>query len=118
MVLNEVVRILEAEVLCGAEKLDTKVYSACASDLMSDVLAFGREYSLLLTGLIHQQVIRTAEMMDIECVCFVRNKRPDSAIVDLAREKGVAVLRTPFLMFEASGRLYSGGFYGKEKGDG
>ena len=118
MVLNEIVRILEADVLCGEDRLDKEVFSACASDLMSDVLAYAREYSILMTGLVHQQVIRTAEMMDIECVCFVRNKQPGEAIVHLAAQKNVTVLRTPLLMYEASGRLYNEGLRGKGKEDG
>ena len=109
MKYNEVVRILDAEVLCGEDKLDHEVYNACASDMMSDVLAFAKEYSMLLTGLINQQVIRTAEMMDIECVCFVRDKKPDPSIVELAIEKRILVLKTANLMFESSGMLYSAG---------
>jgi len=84
MIFSEVAKILGADVLCCADKLDNEVYNACASDMMSDVLAFAKEYCLLLTGLVNQQVIRTAEMMDIECVCFVRDKQPDGAIIELA----------------------------------
>ena len=118
MIFTEVVRVLEAEVLCCAEKLDQEVFNACASDMMSDVLAFAKEYCLLLTGLINQQVIRTAEMMDIGCVCFVRDKQPDQAIVELAQEKGIIVMCTPYLMFEASGRLYGQGLSRKGDSDG
>ena len=118
MIFREVVKILEAEVLCHADKLDREVFNACSSDMMSDVLAYAKEYCLLLTGLINQQVIRTAEMMDIECVCFVRDKKPDQAILELAQEKGILVMRTPLLMFEASGMLYSEGLRGKGHADG
>ena len=110
----QVARILDAQVLCGQDKLDHEVYNACASDMMSDVLAFAKEHSMLLTGLINKQVIRTAEMMDIECVCFVRDKRPDESIVELAIEKGIIVMRTSQLMFEASGLLYSAGIKDKD----
>ena len=109
MLFNEVAKILAAEVLCCHDKLDKEAHNACASDMMSDVLAFAKDDSLLLTGLLNQQVIRTAEMKDILCVCFVRDKRPDQSIVELAQEKGIIVMRTAFLMFEASGRLFAGG---------
>ena len=109
MKYSDVVRILGADVLCCEDKLEKEVYNGYASDMMSDVLAFAKEHSLLLTGLINQQVVRTAEMMDIDCVCFVRDKRPDASIVALAKEKGIIVIKTAYLMFESSGLLYSSG---------
>ena len=118
MIYSEVVKILGAEVLCGEDMLGQEVFNACASDMMSDVLAFAKEYCLLLTGLVNQQVIRTAEMMDIECVCFVRDKTPDQGIIDLAQTKGMMVMKTPLRMFEASGRLYSEGLDGKGNANG
>ena len=118
MILTEVAFILGAEVLCCADKLEQTVSLACASDMMSDVLAYAKDNYLLLTGLMNQQVIRTAEMMDIECVCFVRDKTPDPSIIELATEKGIVVMRTPCLMYEASGRLYSSGLRGKGGQDG
>ena len=113
MLFDKVAEILEAEVLSCKDKLDKEVYNACSSDMMSDVLAFAKDSCLLLTGLINQQVIRTAEMKDILCVCFVRDKKPDAAIIELAEEKGIIVMRTAFRLYEASGRLYAAGL-GKE----
>jgi BioD-like phosphotransacetylase family protein len=109
MKLREIKDILDAEVLCGDEFLEREVFAVCGSDLMSDVLAFAKAHSMLLTGLINQQVIRTAEMIDIECICFVRDKKPDASILELALEKGVITMTTPHLMFEASGLLYCAG---------
>lgn len=109
MKLSEVRDILGAEVLCGEENLDREVLSACGSDLMSDVLAFVKNQALLLTGLVNPQSIRTADMMDIHCVAFVRGKTPDEAILDLARERDITVLATPLRMYEACGKLYAGG---------
>ena len=77
MTLSEVRKLLDADVLSGEDMLDTEVLSACGCDLMSDVLAFVKDQSLLLTGLLNPQSIRTAEMMDMRCVIFVRGKRPD-----------------------------------------
>ena len=77
MLLREVRDILDAEVLCGEDLLDTEVLSACGSDFMSDVLAHVKNQAVLLTGLVNPQVIRTADMMDMKCIVFVRGKRPD-----------------------------------------
>ena len=73
--------LLDAEVLCGQEYMDREVNSACGSDMMSDVLAYVKDQAVLLTGLVNPQVVRTAEMMDMVCVVFVRSKMPTEEIV-------------------------------------
>lgn len=112
MTIEDVRAILGARVICGEEFLDREVYTACGSDMMSDVLAFVKDHSVLLTGLCNPQVIRTAEMMDIVCVIFVRGKKPDETIIDLAREKEIPVLCTGHRMFSACGMLYENGLHG------
>lgn len=74
MTVRDVREVLGARVLAGEEHLDREVRSACGSDMMSDVLAFSKDHSVLLTGLCNPQVIRTAEMLDIVCIIFVRGK--------------------------------------------
>lgn len=61
----------------GEVLLGSHVYSACGSDMMSDVLAYVKDQAVLLTGLVNSQVIRTAEMMDMRCIVFVRSKKPN-----------------------------------------
>ena len=109
MKLKEVRDILNAEVLCGEELLDTEVHSACGSDLMSDVLAYVKNQAMLLTGLVSPQVVRTAEMMDMSCVIFVRGKQPDGSILTLARDRDMVVLTTKERMYNACGLLYVNG---------
>ena len=109
MQLQEIKEILEADVFCGEEYLTRDAESACGSDLMSDVLAFVKEQSVLLTGLLNPQVIRTAEMMDICCVIFVRGKTPDEQMVKLATEKEIVLMSTHNHMYSACGKLYSNG---------
>lgn len=113
MYLKEVREILDAEVLCGEDKLDTEVLSACGSDFMSDVLAYVRDQELLLTGLIHPQVVRTADVMNIRCLAFVRGKQPDEEILSLAREYGIVVMATDLTMYLACGMLYASGLEGR-----
>ena len=113
MKLSEVKKILEAEVLTGEEFLDKEVVSACGCDLMSDVLAFVKDRAILLTGLMNPQVIRAAEMMDIETVIFVRGKKPDDSIVGMAKMKDIVIMTTDYPLYIASGKLYEAGI-GKE----
>ncbi len=112
MKLREVRRILDAEVISGGDRLDAEVFMACGADLMSDVLAFIKQGALLITGLTNPQVVRTAEMVDVKAICFVRAKRPGPDTVRLAESKGIPLLLTQVPMFEACGRLYSEGLPG------
>ena len=112
MKIETIRNILNAEVICNGGNLDKNVYSACGSDMMSDVLAYGQGQALLLTVLRNQQVIRTAEMLDMRCIVFVRGKTPGEEVLDLAAEKGIAVACTPHGMFTASGLLYQAGLTG------
>ena len=107
MSIREIVKILDAQVLCCEENLDIVIHSACGSDMMSDVLAYVKNQAALLTGLVNTQVIRTAMMMDMRCIIFVRGKQPLPEMVDLARNNGIIILATDYPMFEACGRLYA-----------
>ena len=107
MYLKEVRDILSATVLCGEENLDLEVLSACGSDFMSDVLAYVKDQALLLTGLVNPQVIRTADMMDMKCIVFVRGKMPDENMLALARDRGIVVMTTKERMYLACGLLYT-----------
>ena len=101
--------LLDAQVIAGEENLGAHVYSACGSDMMSDVLAYVKDQAVLLTGLVNAQVIRTAEMMDMVCIVFVRSKQPTPEMVRLAEECGIVLLATDRRLYEACGILYSNG---------
>ncbi len=109
MKIRDIITELNGELLCGEDYLDKEVESACASDMMSDVLAFVKEQSVLVTGLCNPQVIRTAEMMDMSCIIFVRGKRPDSMVVDAAKAKGISLICVQQHMFRTCGILYAAG---------
>ena len=106
MTIKDISNLLKCEVLCCEDRLGSEVHTACGSDMMSDVLAYVKDQAVLLTGLLNPQVVRTAEMMDIICIVFVRGKAPDRAVIDLAVEKGIVILSTKERMFEACGKLY------------
>ena len=106
--------LLGAKVLCCEENVERHVYSACGCDLMSDVLAYVKDQAVLLTGLVNPQVIRTAEMMDMICIVFVRSKEPTEEMIRLAKDSGIVLLATTKRMYEACGLLYSNGLVGNK----
>ncbi|MCS7316236.1 MAG: DRTGG domain-containing protein [Bryobacterales bacterium] len=112
MTLEQIRRILNCEVLNGNESLDLEVTSGCGADLMSDVLAFARPGTILLTGLTNVQAVRTADVADIRAIVFVRGKLPDRETIELAKARGIPLLATRLTMFEACGRLWAAGLRG------
>ena len=114
MKINEIKDLLGAEVLCCEDNLGREVYSACGCDLMSDVLAYVKDQAVLLTGLVNPQVIRTAVMMDMVCIIFVRSKTPTEEMLNLARDNGIVVMCTDKRLYEACGIIYSSGLAGNK----
>ena len=112
MKISDLVPLLEAQILTPDADLGKEVLSACGSDMMSDVLAYVKNQSVLLTGLNNLQVVRTADMMGMVCIVFVRGKKPDSSTLELAKECGIVVLATNHTMFTACGLLYEKGLRG------
>ena len=112
MKIRDILNLLDARVLCGEELLDGEVNSAFGCDMMSDVLAFVKEQAVLITGLCNPQVVRTAEMMDMRCIVFVRGKNPPEEVVSLAKESGIVILATNERMYASCGKLYANGLSG------
>ncbi len=112
MTLRDVAALLEADVLCGEERLDLAVETAVASDGMSDILAAPHPGALMITGLTNIQSVRTAEMADLPAVLYVRGKRPNDRTLELAAAKNIVVLATRLGMFDACGILRDHGLQG------
>ncbi len=112
MEIREIVEVLHAEVLTPEADMTKVVHTACGSDMMSDVLAYVKDQAVLLTGLNNPQVVRTASMMDMVCIVFVRGKRPDANILKLAEELDIVLLTTKLPMFPSCGLLYEKGLRG------
>ena len=109
MKLREVLSIIEGKVISKDVDMDMEIQSGCGADLMSDVLAFTHEGTLLMSGLTNPQVVRTAEVAGISAIVFVRGKVPPPETVDLAAQRGIPLLASKYTMFETCGRLYKAG---------
>jgi predicted transcriptional regulator len=107
--LEKIVGIVKGTILTKQAKLELEIESCGASDLMSDVLSFMKPGSLLLTGLVHPQSVRTAEMADLSAIVFVRGKTPGHEVVSLGNELGIPLIASSYGMYEICGRLYEAG---------
>ena len=112
MKISEISKLLGADVLLNPVGDDLDFECACGADLMSDVLAYVKHDAVLLSGLVNAHVVRTAEMMDIRCIIFVRGKRPGDDVIEVAKDCGIAILCTEQTMFTACGLLYQNGLTG------
>lgn len=112
MLLRDIATLLACDVIAGDAYLDRNFEHAFGSDLMSDVLAYVESDAILLTGLVNHQVIRTAEMLDLKAIVFIRGKLPCEEVVTLANDHGMTLLATKYTMYTASGILYANGLQG------
>ena len=112
MKLKELEVILQAKVVVDSDNLDLNIDSACSADMMSSVLYYHTPNSLLITSLTQPHVIRTSEIAGIKIIAFVMNKQPEQTTIDLAREKKIPILITPYCMYTASGKLFEAGLPG------
>ncbi|HEX2964527.1 MAG TPA: DRTGG domain-containing protein [Syntrophorhabdaceae bacterium] len=112
MTLQDVKDILDAEVYVGQDQMQKEVKTAFGADLMSDVLAFAKTGSILLTGLTNPQIVRTSNILDIAAIVIVRGKKPLAETIKLAEELRIPILSTRYILFETAGRLYQKGMVG------
>ncbi|MDR2964607.1 MAG: hypothetical protein LBU88_02400 [Treponema sp.] len=109
MTVAEAVTILDGQFFTGEEKSSLVIEAACGADLMSDVMAFVKDKVLLLTGLVNPQVIRTAELLDIHAIIFVRGKIPGRDMIEMANESDIILAGSKLPMFISCGKLYEAG---------
>ena len=113
MKIKEIKEILKAKVLtCSEGKMDMTVLAGGSADMMSDVLSAVSEHALLLTGLTDESVVRTSKIGGVSVVAFVRGKKPEPKVIELAKDYDLPLLVTEYSLFVASGRLYINGLRG------
>jgi len=113
--LREIVETVKGTVLTKQGNLDVEIFYCGASDLLSDVLSDMNPGSLLLTGMVGLQSVRTAEMVDLAAIVFVRAKIPGPESIELANELGIPLIVSPHGMYEICGQLYQAGLRAPEK---
>jgi len=109
MKIADILKLLNAKIITGSDKLDEEVLFGFASDLLSDVLTVDSEQLLLLTGMANLQAIRTAEMSEIACIVFVRDKKMTPEMIELASENNIVTIESPFSMFRTISVLHDNG---------
>jgi predicted transcriptional regulator len=112
MTLREIQELLHGKILTNTGNLDIELNSAFSSDMMSHVLAYANNKSILITALYNPQVLRTADLMGISCVIFIGRNDPDPSLIALANSLCITIIRSPYSMYVTCGLLYSNGLKG------
>ena len=112
MKLSEIKTILKADVISGGQHLERTITGGGAADLMDDILAAAAKGAALLTGLTTEHVLRTAKVAGVSAIVFVRGKKPEQHIVNMAHTYDIPLLKTDYSLFVACGRLYLEGLRG------
>lgn len=115
MDVSQLISLVNGKLLNPGADLTREIKGGCGADLMSDVLASIQPEAVLLTGLCNPQVIRTAQMSDVSAIVLVRGKNPPQETVDLANHEKIALISSPFGMFELCGRLFQAGLTSLER---
>jgi len=111
MDIKELSQVLNAKILSSGY-LSCEIKSIYVSDLMSDVLTFGKDAQLLVTSLTNRQTIRTIEMVEIPAICYTNGKQPDKKTIELAVNNMITVLATELSTFQVTGKLFAAGLQG------
>ena len=109
MTIKQISELLEANVLCGTDRLEEENDMVFASDLMSEVLTIGDHNPILLTGLCNMQTIRTCEMGNLNVIVLVRKKKATEEMIEEAEDEGMVLMECDYSMFKACGLLYNAG---------
>ena len=114
MKLKDILKLIHAQEVVVSDQmiLECDFKYVFATDLMSDALAMLHNHqtnTLLLTGLINQQALRTAEMLDVNTLIFVRDKVVGESVIKLAKENEINIFNSKMTMYEACGILYKEG---------
>jgi hypothetical protein len=120
MKLTEIIKKYNCKVYTPALLKEKEINYGFCSDLMSDALMIMNsvdnpkilEETILITGLMTNQSIRTAEMLDVDVVLLVRGKIPSLKVVDLAIDSKVILMSTEHTMFNTSGMMFQDGIKG------
>lgn len=109
MNIRELADIIGAEVNTKSVDLSREVSGGYTCDLLSWVMAHGKEGMAWITVQTHMNVIAVATLHDMSCVIVPEGIRVEDDVVSKADEEGVAVLTTGLSAFEICGRMYKAG---------
>ncbi|HPR82920.1 MAG TPA: hypothetical protein PLD51_03590 [Pontiellaceae bacterium] len=104
--LKVLVEALNAKALnAPPEWEEREINRIFVSDLISDILIAEGENILLITSLLSDQVLRTANVIGASAVVLVNRRHVPVMLGKAAAKQGIALFHTPLPKFESCVRL-------------
>ncbi len=106
MTIGDLVKHLDLEVKSCLQCTEREVNGAYVSDLLSDVMAHGKENNIWITLQTHLNVVAVSSMKAFSGIIIVNGRHPGDETVKRAEEEGVFIAIAHLTAFEVAGRLY------------
>lgn len=86
----------------------SRMVSGCyVSDLLSDVMAHGKDDDLWITLQTHPNIVAVAVIKGISAVILTNGRNPEAETIRKADAEKVTIMISPDSTFELAGRLYT-----------
>lgn len=105
MKVQELMEMLEAKNVVEGANLEAEVTCGYTCDLLSWVLAHGKQGMAWATVQTHINVIAVAVLMEMACVILPEGVELEEASLKKAKEEGMPVLSSPKTAYELCGLM-------------
>lgn len=102
MTVRELMTLLEAENLTDGASLDGEIECGYSCDLLSWVLAHGKQGMAWSTVQTHVNVIAVSVLMEMACVIMVEGVEPEESSLKKAVDEEMPILSTRKTAYEVS----------------
>lgn len=100
---------IEAVIVTRSADTLREISSGYTCDLLSWVMAHGREGMAWITVQTHMNVIAVATLHDMACVIIPEGIKVENDVIEKADEEGICILTSPLTAYEISGRMHDSG---------
>ncbi len=106
MQLDALARELGLKVRCAEGNLKREVKGGYVGDLLSDVMANGKEGDIWITRQVHQNIVAVASLKDVAGIVLIQGSEPAPDTAAKANSEGIPILVTDLSAFEIVGQIY------------
>ena len=112
MHLKEIKEKLDLKILTGSIQPEIEVQRGYVSDLMSDVIAHGKDEDIWITYQTHVNVVAIALMKNMSGVILIQGRELIPSAAKKAEQENLVVFSSNASSFEMAGKLYKLGIPG------
>ena len=105
MIVNDIVRALNLQVVAGAAALSREITGGYSADLLSCVMARAKAGNAWVTLQAHPNVIAVATLLELAAVIVTEGAPISDDVKAKADAEGIALLATPHTTFWVVGEL-------------